>query len=635
MEFDFNEVFADKSRSSRNESEIDDQNDVEKGANEDHSESISSPLEASASSSIVRTISGVQSNKITPDDFTLLKVIGRGAYGKVLLVRHNLSTKVYAMKVLSKNTLVKHNQVNYTKMERNVMIKLRHPYIVSLHYAFQTSDKAFLVSDYCSGGELFTQLQKLGGMVSEAIARVCLAQVVLALEYLHSQNIIHRDIKPENILLDSKGFIKVTDYGLAMDFMYQESSTKSRRRETEENESSAQEEEQESKETADEAKKDTDNHSSFRTRSIVGTDEYLAPEMLLCSSAYSNAVTSNSDGYSKSVDWWALGCLAFEMLTGDAPFRDKNRKDLYKKILQEKVTFPSYLSPNSVSFIKGLLERNVEKRLGCGKSTMFEVRGVSQVKSHPFFKEINWASLQQRNFVSPLQVHVENELDTSNFDEYFTNQPLNMNWELDDISKNVGNNNNGKQQQQKNNNNKKKGGNGKEDAKTKNIENKKGEQKKEAPNENANSFEDHEKKHIHMSAFSWVSPEVLEEMVVLLARRREEENEKTKVVGSPPSVSSIAAAAIEVQSMFEKASESTDVTTATVANAFLHSPKFSAMSKMGSPSEMSALSLNPLTLTPTSESSKVAEMLLNTLTSAASTASKLRADAPEWKPSWM
>ena len=335
MELDFSDAFADKGRHSKHDSDVQEHENVENEVKDSIiSRQISTPPAINSPPS-----------KVTPDDYTLLKVIGRGAFGKVLLVRHNLSNKIYAMKVLSKNTLLKHNQVNYTKMERNVMIKLRHPYIVSLHYAFQTEEKAFLVSDYCSGGELFTQLQKLGGMVSEDVARICLAQVVLALEYLHSRNIIHRDIKPENILLDSKGFIKVTDYGLAMDFMHQNFM---------ENNPTAV-----TNETGTEDTTDPSSSSAFRTRSIVGTDEYLAPEMLLCSSSYSNSNTNNLDGYSKSVDWWAFGCLAFEMLTGDAPFRDKNRKELYKKILQEKVTYPSYLSSTSVSLLKGLLERNV------------------------------------------------------------------------------------------------------------------------------------------------------------------------------------------------------------------------------------------------------------------------------------
>jgi len=154
----------------------------------------------------------------TPSDFVLLRVIGRGAFGKVLQVAHRGSGRVYALKVYSKRFLAQSGQLEYTVTERTVMTRLTHPYIVALRYAFQTPDRLFLISDYCAGGELFLTLRKQG-LVREEAARVYLGQVVLALEHMHAQGVLHRDLKPENILLDGEGHIKLTDYGLAKDFL--------------------------------------------------------------------------------------------------------------------------------------------------------------------------------------------------------------------------------------------------------------------------------------------------------------------------------------------------------------------------------------------------------------------------------
>ena len=152
-----------------------------------------------------------------PSDFVLLRVIGRGAFGKVLQVAHRGSGRVYALKVYSKQFLAEHGQLEYTVTERTVMMRLTHPYIVSLRYAFQTADRLFLISDYCAGGELFLTLRKQGLMLEDA-AKVYLGEIVLALEHMHSLGVLHRDLKPENILLDAQGHVKLTDYGLAKDF---------------------------------------------------------------------------------------------------------------------------------------------------------------------------------------------------------------------------------------------------------------------------------------------------------------------------------------------------------------------------------------------------------------------------------
>uniref|UniRef100_K3WJV3 non-specific serine/threonine protein kinase n=1 Tax=Globisporangium ultimum (strain ATCC 200006 / CBS 805.95 / DAOM BR144) TaxID=431595 RepID=K3WJV3_GLOUD len=228
------------------------------------------------------------------DDFQLLSVIGQGAFGKVLLVRHATTNKVHAMKI-------------------------RHPFVISLTYAFQTESK-------------------------DAV-RFYLAEMVLALEHLHSQGIIHRDLKPENVLISRGGHVKLTDFGLAKE-------------------------------------------------------------------------------YREAVDWWSLGALAHEMLTGNPPFRSKNSRDLHTKILSAKLQLPRWLSNDAHSLIKSLLERNVSKRLGGGKSSMFVVRGISALKSHPFFKGIDWNEIEKMHVRPPMIPTVHHEADTRNFSDKFTKLPV-------------------------------------------------------------------------------------------------------------------------------------------------------------------------------------------------------------------
>ena len=248
--------------------------------------------------------------KVGPKHFDLLKLIGQGAFGKVLLVRNKLNGILYAMKVLSKKHLKKKNNIQYMKSERDFLLKCRHPFIVTLWHAFQTEKKLFLVMDFLAGGELFFHLKRRG-LIMETEVRFYLAEIILALDFLHDLNIIHRDLKPENVLLRADGHIALTDFGLA---------------------------------------KDTSAQNT--TRTFCGINEYMAPEML------------TRNGYGKSVDWWALGCLCFEMLAGKPPFQAKTEKDLFRKILAEKVACPSYLGASTHALIRDLLENDVNKRLG-------------------------------------------------------------------------------------------------------------------------------------------------------------------------------------------------------------------------------------------------------------------------------
>ncbi|MES1912266.1 MAG: hypothetical protein MHM6MM_004569 [Cercozoa sp. M6MM] len=201
--------------------------------------------------------------KMSVDDFDLLAVVGKGSFGKVMQVRHKRTGQIYAMKVLKKKELIKRKQVLHTRTERNVLVDVTHPFVVSLRAAFQTRGKLYMLLDYFNGGELFFHLRN-DGQFSEERCRFYAAQIILALKCLHENGVVYRDLKPENILLDSEGFIKITDFGLSKDAM------------------------------AD----------GKLTHTFCGTPEYLAPEVL------------RNEGHARAVDWWSLGTLLFEMMTG-------------------------------------------------------------------------------------------------------------------------------------------------------------------------------------------------------------------------------------------------------------------------------------------------------------------------------
>jgi tRNA A-37 threonylcarbamoyl transferase component Bud32 len=242
--------------------------------------------------------------RIGPQHFDVLKLLGVGAFGKVILVQHRFQKQSYAMKVISKNLLRKKNNVQYMKSERDILTKIQHPFLVSLQFAFQSETKLFLIMDFLAGGELFLHLRRRG-LISEHEVQFYAGEIILALEFLHSKSIIHRDLKPENILLKGNAHICITDFGLA-------------------------------KEIGD----------GLSTRTLCGTSEYMAPEML------------TRTGYGKAVDWWALGALCFEMLVGKPPFIAANQKELDKKIMFEKFSAPQYLTANAHALLKGLLDKD-------------------------------------------------------------------------------------------------------------------------------------------------------------------------------------------------------------------------------------------------------------------------------------
>ncbi|XP_069929387.1 ribosomal protein S6 kinase alpha-2 isoform X3 [Oryctolagus cuniculus] len=301
--------------------------------------------------------------KADPSQFELLKVLGQGSYGKVFLVRKVKGSdagQLYAMKVLKKATLKVRDRVR-SKMERDILAEVNHPFIVKLHYAFQTEGKLYLILDFLRGGDLFTRLSK-EVMFTEEDVKFYLAELALALDHLHGLGIIYRDLKPENILLDEEGHIKITDFGL-------------------------------SKEAIDHDK---------RAYSFCGTIEYMAPEVV------------NRRGHAQSADWWSFGVLMFEMLTGSLPFQGKDRKETMALILKAKLGMPQFLSVEAQGLLRALFKRNPCNRLGAG------VDGVEEIKRHPFFVTIDWNKLYRKEIKPPFKPAVGRPEDTFHFDPEFT-----------------------------------------------------------------------------------------------------------------------------------------------------------------------------------------------------------------------
>uniref|UniRef100_A0A8D1U4R8 non-specific serine/threonine protein kinase n=1 Tax=Sus scrofa TaxID=9823 RepID=A0A8D1U4R8_PIG len=299
--------------------------------------------------------------KADPAQFELLKVLGQGSFGKVFLVRKKTGPdagQLYAMKVLKKASLKVRDRVR-TKMERDILVEVNHPFIVKLHYAFQTEGKLYLILDFLRGGDVFTRLSK-EVLFTEEDVKFYLAELALALDHLHRLGIVYRDLKPENILLDEIGHIKLTDFGL-------------------------------SKEAVDQEKK---------AYSFCGTVEYMAPEVV------------NRRGHSQSADWWSYGVLMFEMLTGTLPFQGKDRNETMNMILKAKLGMPQFLSAEAQSLLRMLFKRNPANRLGS--------EGVDEIKRHLFFANIDWNKLYKREVHPPFKPASGKPDDTFCFDPEFT-----------------------------------------------------------------------------------------------------------------------------------------------------------------------------------------------------------------------
>ncbi|XP_023773902.1 RAC-beta serine/threonine-protein kinase-like isoform X2 [Cyanistes caeruleus] len=246
-------------------------------------------------------------------DFDYLKLLGKGTFGKVILVREKCSGRYYAMKILRKEIIIAKDEVAHTVTESRVLQSSRHPFLTALKYAFQTHDRLCFVMEYANGGELFFHLSR-ERVFPEPRARFYGAEIVSALEYLHSRDVVYRDIKLENLMLDKDGHIKITDFGLC--------------------------------------KEGVTHGTTMRT--FCGTPEYLAPEVL------------EDNDYGRAVDWWGLGVVMYEMLCGRLPFYNQDHERLFELILLEDIRFPRSLGPESRNLLAGLLKKDPKQRLGGG-----------------------------------------------------------------------------------------------------------------------------------------------------------------------------------------------------------------------------------------------------------------------------
>ncbi|KAM3143501.1 hypothetical protein pb186bvf_004263 [Paramecium bursaria] len=293
--------------------------------------------------------------RICLEQFETKCLIGKGAYSKVILVHKKDTKQLYAMKVVKKAKISSQKQYEHAITERNVLTEIEHPFIIKLAYAFQNSRNLYFCLEFCPGGELYYLLSKFG-KVTEDQAQFYAAQVLIALEYLHSKNIIYRDLKPENILICQDGYIKLTDFGLA--------------------------------------KKNVKEQSG--AFSICGTVDYMAPEII------------KQQQYGKTVDWWTFGCLLYEIVVGQPPFYNQHRpQDVRIRILQDQIRFPQSVSQQFSDLITRLLNRDPINRL------------QKDVRKHPWFT-IDFNALQQKQIKPPFLPRLNGDLDLSNFDPQFT-----------------------------------------------------------------------------------------------------------------------------------------------------------------------------------------------------------------------
>lgn len=291
-------------------------------------------------------------------DFDLRATVGTGTFGRVRVVKikGHADRTPFALKIMKKSEVIRQKQVEHVRAETQILNMIEHPFVVNLLCTFQDDRRLFIVLEFVNGGELFSYLRREGRLPNDD-AKFYAAEIVLAFDYLHSQNIVYRDLKPENLLIDCEGHVKITDFGFA-------------------------------KVVED------------RTWTLCGTPEYLAPEII------------QSKGHGRAVDWWALGILIFEMLAGYPPFYDENPFGIYQKVLAGRIDYPKHFDVKAKDLIKRLLAYDRAKRFGCLK------HGAEDIKKHKWYKGMDWESLLARSVNAPFIPKVRAPDDTSMFDKY-------------------------------------------------------------------------------------------------------------------------------------------------------------------------------------------------------------------------
>jgi len=302
----------------------------------------------------ITLFSQIKGQTVCLEDFTLLRDIGRGAFGTVLLVRKKSDNEVYAMKILKKKELIQKGQIEHTKTEKMILEHVNHPFIVNLIYCFTTPEKIFFVMKYMRGGELFTHLRREKRFNEERV-KFYAAQVILALGHLHSKDIIYRDMKPENILMDEKGYISLTDFGMAKVLKEGVATT------------------------------------------FCGTPEYLAPEII------------KESGHDRMVDWWGLGILIYELLIGLPPFYHVNQNVMFELITEGEVRFPKMIkiSDEVKDLISKCLIKDPAQRMGSQSDS-------EEFKRHPWFANMDWESLMNKTMKAPFEPELAKESENPN-----------------------------------------------------------------------------------------------------------------------------------------------------------------------------------------------------------------------------
>jgi len=311
-----------------------------------------------------------EGNLMEDISFDMLKdvgLLGQGSFGTVRLVKHKETEHTYALKGVSKKSIVDNNQGKHIMSEKRVMMRFNHPFLVRLYNTYNQKDLLFFLLEPVLGGELFTLLRNKQ-LFAESESIFYAGCVVLAFEYMHMKGTVYRDLKPENLLIDSDGYIQVTDFGFAKRI------------------------------------------GDGKTWTLCGTPDYLCPEIV------------NGSGHGKGADWWTVGVLIYEMLTGKTPFYAHDQMDMFENIVHAKVPYPSTMSTEAKDLLKGLLARKQTKRLGvirekCNGEMM---AGPRLIKKHPWWGHsngFNWEDLYHKKIKAPYKPKIKNNMDLRNFDQ--------------------------------------------------------------------------------------------------------------------------------------------------------------------------------------------------------------------------